>query len=290
MNDASDADRGLTDRVLKSYSSIDDPRLRSLVFALIRHLHAYVGETKLTDREWEFAWNFMGRMAAVPDRNEFLLAGDVLGVSQLIETLNHDRPGQSVGFALVGPFLRADAPFRKRGDSIASDGTPGARVRVSGKVFDAENGQPLAAAVLDVWQAATNGLYENQDDSQLDYNLRGRFKTDQDGSYEFVALLPTAYPVPTDGPVGELLRVAKRWSYRPAHIHVIASFPDHETLVTQIFKKGDDQTADDVVFTASENMLGDFTPDGDQFRLKYDFPLKPGISMLPQAPIPAQAV
>jgi catechol 1,2-dioxygenase len=287
MGDAPDADRGLTGRVLKSYSSIEEPRLRSLVLALIRHLHAYVGETELTDQEWEFAWNFMGRMAAVSDRNEFLLAGDVLGVSQLIETLNHDRPGQPVGFALVGPFLRAGDPFRNRGDSIASDDTPGARVRVSGKVFDFENGEPLAGAVLDVWQAATNGLYENQDPNQPDYNLRGRFKTDQDGSYDFVALMPTAYPVPTDGPIGELLRVAKRWSYRPAHIHVIASFPDHETLVTQIFKKGDDQTADDCVFTANENMMGDFTPDGDRFRLQYDFPLKRGISMQPKAPIPA---
>jgi catechol 1,2-dioxygenase len=287
MSDMPDTNRGLTDRVLKSYSSIEEPRLRSLVLALIRHLHAYIGETKLTDQEWEFAWNFMGRMAAVSDRNEFLLAGDVLGVSQLIETLNHDRPGQSVGFALVGPFLRADAPFRKTGDSIASDDTPGTRVRVSGKVFDVENGEPLGGAILDVWQAATNGLYENQDANQPDYNLRGRFKTDEDGSYEFVALMPTAYPVPTDGPMGELLRVAKRWSYRPAHIHVIASFPDHETLVTQIFKKGDDQTADDCVFTASENMMGDFTPDEGHFRLQYDFPLKRGISMQPKAPIAA---
>ncbi len=287
MGDASEAGRRLTARVLKSYSSIEESRLQSLVLALIRHLHAYIGETKLTDQEWEYAWNFMGRMAAVADRNEFLLAGDVLGVSQLIETLNHDRPGQSVGFALVGPFLRADAPFRKRGDSIASAETPGARVRVSGKVFDVENGEPLAGAVLDVWQAATNGLYENQDENQADYNLRGRFETDRDGSYEFVALMPTAYPVPTDGPIGELLRVAERWAYRPAHIHVIASFPDHETLVTQIFKKGDEQTADDCVFTASENMMGDFMADGDRFRLQYDFPLKRGISMQPKAPIAA---
>jgi catechol 1,2-dioxygenase len=287
MSDASETGHRFTDRVLKSYSSIEDPRLRSLVLALIRHLHAYVEETKLTDQEWEFAWNFMGRMAAVPDRNEYLLAGDVLGVSQLIETLNHARRGQSVGFALVGPFLRAGDPLRKRGDSIASNDTPGARVRVSGKVFDIESGEPLAGAILDVWQAATNGLYENQDANQPDYNLRGRFKTDEDGSYEFVALMPTAYPVPTDGPMGELLRVAKRWAYRPAHIHVIASSPDHETLVTQIFKKGDDQTADDCVFTASENMLGDFTPEGDRFRLQYDFPLRPGISVLPKAPIPA---
>jgi catechol 1,2-dioxygenase len=225
-------------------------------------------------------------MAAVQDRNEFLLAGDVLGVSQLIETRNHDQPGQPVGFTLVGPFLRAGDPLRKRGDSIASKDTPGARVRVSGKVFDTEIGKPLAGAILDVWQAATNGLYENQDPNQPDYNLRGRFKTDEDGSYEFVGLMPTAYPVPTDGPIGELLRVAKRWSYRPAHIHVVASFPDHETLVTQIFKKGDDQAADDVVFTASENMLGDFTPDGDHFRLQYDLPLKRGISVLPKETLP----
>jgi catechol 1,2-dioxygenase len=163
MGNASDADRGFTGRVLKSYSSIEDPRLRSLVGALIRHLHAFVGETELTDQEWEFAWNFMGRMAAVSDRNEFLLAGDVLGVSQLIEMVNHDRPGQPVGFALVGPFLRAGDPFRNRGESIASDDTSGARVRVSGKVLDDESGEPLAGAVLDVWQAATNGLYENQD-------------------------------------------------------------------------------------------------------------------------------
>jgi catechol 1,2-dioxygenase len=99
--------------------------------------------------------------------------------------------------------------------------------------------------------------------------------------------MPTAYPVPTDGPVGELLRVAKRWSYRPAHIHVIASFPDRETLVTQIFMKGDDQIAEDAVFTASETMLGNFMPDGDRFRLHYDFPLRHGVSMLPKAPIPA---
>ena len=163
MGDAPDANRGLRDRVLKSYSSIEDPRLRSLVLALIGHLHAYVGETKLTDQEWEFAWTFMGRMAAVPGRNEFLLLADVLGVSQLIENLNHDRPGQPVGFALIGPFLRAGAPFRKRGDSIASGDTPATRVRVFGKVFDVESGEPLAGAVLDVWQAATNGLYENQD-------------------------------------------------------------------------------------------------------------------------------
>lgn len=284
---SSSARHSLTQRVLESYSKIHDPRCRSLVLALIKHLHDYVAETELTDGEWEFAWNFMGRMAAVQGRNEFLVLGDVLGVSQLVETINHEWPGQAVGFALVGPFLRDGAPFRGRGDSIASDDTPGARVRVSGRVSDAEDGKPLKGATLDVWQAATNGLYENQDPNQPDYNLRGRFKTDEDGSYEFVALMPTAYPVPTDGPVGDLLRVAGRWAYRPAHIHVIVSFPDRETLVTQIFKKDDDDIGRDSVFTASDNMLGDFEREGDHFRLRYDFPLRRGVSKLPKAPIPA---
>lgn len=283
----SDSMDAFTDRVLRAYSQIEDRRLRTLVLSLIRHVHAYAKDVALTDEEWEFAWTFMARMGAVPDRNEFLLLGDVIGLSQLVETLNHERPGQPVGFALVGPFLRDGAPLRNRGDSIASEGTPGVRVRVSGKVFAAESRSPLGGAELHVWQAATNGLYENQDDSQPDYNLRGRFKTDVDGSYEFTALMPTEYPVPTDGPVGELLRIAERWAYRPAHIHIIAAAPDHESLVTQIFRRGDDKVGEDSVFTGGPNMLGDFVPEGDHFRLHYDFPLRRGTSKLPKAPIPA---
>ena len=256
---------------------------------LIKHLHACVNEMKPTDEEWEFAWDYMRRMAAItgPERNEFLLFGDVIGVSQLIETLNHEEPGQPVGYALVGPFLRANAPFRDRGASTFSDDTAGVRVRISGRVFDFETKAPIKGAILDTWQAATNGFYENQDEKQPDYNLRGRFKTDEDGTFEVLALMPTAYPAPTDGPVGELLRAAKRSPYRPAHIHFIVSAPGYETLVTQIFVKGDKRIENDVVFTASENMIGDFQKEGDHFRLTYDCPLKPGVSKMPKAPIPA---
>ena len=122
-----------TEKVLKAYSNIEDPRLKFIAAVLIKHLHACVKEMKPTDEEWEFAWDFMRRMAAItgPERNEFLLFGDVIGVSQLIETLNHEETGQPVGYALVGPFLRANAPFRARGASIASDDTAGVRVRIS---------------------------------------------------------------------------------------------------------------------------------------------------------------
>jgi catechol 1,2-dioxygenase len=278
-----------TQRVLNAYERIDNPRLRSIVSSLIKHLHACAIEMRPTDQEFEFAWDFMGRMAAFtgPERNEFLLLADVIGVSQLVESLNHDKPGQPVGFALVGPFLRANAPFREREAADMSDDTPGARVRISGKVYDFDTNVPIEGAILDTWQAASNGLYENQDEHQPDYNLRGRYKSDRNGTFDLVALMPTAYPVPTDGPVGELLRTAKRPPDRPAHIHFIVSAPGYETLVTQIFVKGDKQIEEDAVFTANEKMVGEFKKQGDRFSLSYDFPLRRGISTLPKAPIPA---
>lgn len=278
-----------TERVLNAYSNIENPRLKFIVSQLIKHVHSCIREMRPTDQEFEFAWDFMERMAAKtgPERNEFLLMADVIGVSQLIATLNHDNPGQPVGFALVGPFLRADAPFRERGSTDMSDDTPGERVRISGRVFDFETKTPIEGAIVDTWQAATDGLYENQEEAQPDYNLRGRYRTDRSGSFELVALMPTAYPVPTDGPVGELLRVAKRPPNRPAHIHFIVTAPGYETLITQVFAKGDPDVEKDVVFTGSDNMVGDFKKDGDHFRLVYDFPLGRGVSRMPKAPIPA---
>ncbi|MEF3073618.1 dioxygenase [Methylobacter sp. Wu1] len=278
-----------TEKVLKAYSDIDNPRLKSVISILIKHLHACVKEMKVTDQEWEFAWDFMKRMAekTSPLGNEFLFFADVMGLSQLIEILNHGEQEQPVGVALLGPFFRADAPFRERGASIASDDAPGARVRISGRVFEFENNAPIEGAILDIWQAAANGLYENQDEQQPDYHLRGRFRTDKNGTFELIALMPTTYRIPDDGPVGEFLKIAKRPPIRPAHIHVIVSAPGYETLVTQIFVKGDPDIEDDVVFTASQNMVGDLKQEGDAFRLTYDFPLKRGISTMPKAPIPA---
>jgi catechol 1,2-dioxygenase len=167
-----------------------------------------------------------------------------------------------------------------------SPDTAGKRVRINGRVYDLTTEAPIAGATLAVWQAATNGLYENQDENQPDYNLRGQFQTDAAGTFELVALMPTSYPAPTDGPVGDLLRVARRHPYRPAHIHFIVSKPGYETLVTQVFVDGDETLSTDVVFTASDNMVGKFLRDGDHYRLDYDFQLKPGISTMPKAPIP----
>jgi catechol 1,2-dioxygenase len=278
----------LTEKALTAYSRIEDTRLRELVTSVIRHLHAVVKETKLTDEEFELAWTLMAEMAKFTDdrRNEFLLFLDVTGISQLVEAVNHARPPSAVGFALVGPFYRANAPLRKRGECIASYDTEGDRVRITGKVCDLTTNAPVAGATLDVWQAATNGMYENQDENQPDYNLRGRFRVNETGRFELVALLPTPYPVPIDGPVGELMKLAKHQPYRPAHIHFIVSAPNYETLITQVFRKGDDIIDEDPVFTADQTMIGEFRKDNGQYRLDYDFQLKPGISTMPKAPIP----
>jgi catechol 1,2-dioxygenase len=247
-----------------------------------------VREAKPTDKEFETGWTLMAEMAKFTgdERNEFLLLCDVTGVSQLIEEINHVRPQSAVGFALVGPFYRANAPMRKRGESIASDDTTGDRVQITGRVFDLTTNAPVASAILDVWQAATNGLYENQDKNQPDYNLRGRFQADEAGTFDLVGLLPTPYPVPTDGPVGELIRLAKRQPNRPAHIHFIVSAPKYETLVTQVFRKGDKIIDEDPVFSADDNLIGEFRKGNGQRLLHYDFQLRPGVSTMPKAPIP----
>lgn len=166
----------VTEAALKAYSGIKDDRLRELTAAMIRHLHALVEEVRLTDKEYETVWTLLKDMAKFTseERNEYLLLCDVIGVSQLVEDLNHQdqRPDSAVGFALVGPFYRANAPKRKRGESTALGDTKGDRVRITGKVYDLTSNEPIGGAMLGVWQAATNGLYENQDEDQPDWNLR----------------------------------------------------------------------------------------------------------------------
>jgi catechol 1,2-dioxygenase len=283
--------KNFTERVLRAYENIDNPRLKEVMQITIKHLHAMVEEIKPDDQEFEIFWRLMEKMAAStgPERNEFLLFCDVVGISQLVEIVNHDKPDQKVGYALVGPFLRENDPFRSRGEADMSDDTPGDRVLVSGRVYDIETNEAIPDAVVDTWQAAMNGLYENQDSHQPDYNLRGKYKTDSAGTFELVALFPTAYPVPTDGPVGEILAAAHRYPYRPAHIHFICTAPGYETLITQVFVKGDKQIEDDVVFTASDKMIGNFQKgDGKcKYKLTYDLPLRKGVSTIPKAPIPA---
>ena len=188
--------------------------------------------------------------------------------------------------ALIGPFWRANQPLRRNGERISSDDTPGARLTVRGRVLSLD-GRPIAGARVETWQASPKGLYENQDETQAPMNLRGRFETDADGRFSFVSVRPSGYPVPTDGPCGELLAAQGRHTMRPAHLHFVVVAPGHKVLATQFFDVEDPHAHDDVVFGAVGSLLRHFEPDGEGgFALDVDLRLEPGETRVPKCPIP----
>lgn len=266
-----------------------DERLRTLMSALTRHLHDFVMEVKLSEEEFERALEFLVAIgqASGEKKNEVVLAADLLGVSTLVALLNNQDPqGESLA-ALLGPFWRANAPLCQPGESIARSETPGVPLEVTGVVRNAA-GQPLAGAIVDVWQASPVGLYENQDAAQEDMNLRGRFETDAEGRFRFRTVRPAGYPVPVDGPCGELLRAQRRHPNRPAHLHFMVSKPGHKVLVTQVFADDDENLESDPVFGVTRKLIGRFEPQhgGQHATLQHDFVLEAGEMKFPRPPIP----
>lgn len=277
------------DAVLIASKRTADPRLRELMTALTRHLHAFALETRLTEAEFEHALDFIVRIgqASGDKKNEVVLAADILGLSTLVALQNNLVPGGESVAALLGPFWRANAPLCTTGESIARGDTPGVPLEVEGVVRN-EQGAALAEAVVDVWQASPVGLYDNQDPRQPDMNLRGRFATDAHGRYRFRTVVPAGYPVPTDGPCGELLRAQRRDPNRPAHLHFMVSKPGYKVLVTQVFADSDESLETDPVFGVTRALVGRFELDaqGTQARLQHDFTLQPGETAFPKPPIP----
>jgi len=278
----------VTDIVLKAMSRTPDPRLRELMESLVRHLHAFVKETKPTEEEFEIAVDFLVRLgqASGAQKNEVILLSDLLGVSTLVMLLNNARGLGETDSALLGPFWRAGAPVCDSGDSISRGGQGGEPLVMRGIVVDT-SGKPVAGATVDVWQASPVGLYENQDEGQPEHNLRGRFVSDADGRFHFRTVRPAGYPVPVDGPCGELLRAQQRHPYRPAHIHFMISKEAFTTLITQVFANDDECIAADVVFGVTPPLSGKFEPDGKGgWTLDYKFVMQPGIRRIPKPPIP----
>ncbi|MDQ8001150.1 MAG: dioxygenase [Pseudomonadota bacterium] len=266
-----------------------DPRLREVMASLTRHLHAFVQEVKLSEDEFERALDFIVALgqATGEKKNEVVLAADILGVSTLVALQNNQDPEGESPAALLGPFWRANAPDCACGDSIARSGTPGVPLFVSGTVRDAA-GQPLADAVVDVWQASPVGLYENQDPTQENMNLRGRFRTDAEGRYHFRSVRPAGYPVPVDGPCGVLLKAQRRHPNRPAHLHFMVSKPGFKVLVSQVYADDDENLESDPTFGVTRRLIGRYAmqPDGRSATLAYDFRLEPGETKFPRPPIP----
>ncbi|WP_428422793.1 dioxygenase [Methylibium sp.] len=280
----------LLDAVLKTNKKTSNPRLKAVMDAAIRHLHAFALEVDLTPDELHVGLEFLVAVghATGPTKHEGILLADILGLATLTQ-LRGARHAVAAGGtepALVGPFWRANQPLRPSGATISSPGTPGARLTVTGRVTDLK-GDSIAGARVETWQASPKGLYENQDPEQEDMNLRGRFETDEQGRFSFISVRPAGYPVPVDGPCGELLAAQGRHTMRPAHLHFIAVAPGYRVLATQFFDTEDPHAYDDVVFGAVGSLLRRFEPDGaNGYRLHVELKLERGETRVPHCPLP----
>jgi hydroxyquinol 1,2-dioxygenase len=250
----------ITQHVLDSMVQTSDSRLQRVMTSLISHLHACIREVELTQEEWLQGIAFLTRTGQICDerRQEFILLSDIIGVSMLVDSINHRTSGGATESTVLGPFYREGAPELPMGASISRDGR-GEPTVVSGRVLSTE-GTPIAGAVLDVWETNENGLYEQQDPAQPEMNLRGRFCSDQEGRYCFVGIKPVSYPIPTDGPAGQLLRALGRHPFRPAHIHVRIFARGFAPITTHLFVKGDPYLASDAVFGTKDSLVVDFVP------------------------------
>ena len=255
----------LTEIVLEEYGSkTEDPRSGQIITSLIKHVHAFVKDVELTEEEWFKAIMFLTRTGQTCDdkRQEFILLSDVLGVSMLVDAINHPKSGRGTDSTVLGPFYVSGAPEYENGASIIKQQYADQVALVQGKVTDPD-GNPIAGAKLDVWQTAANGYYDVQDQSMPENNMRGIFTTDAEGNYTFVTEKPLSYSIPTDGPVGDLLRTSSRHGMRPAHIHFIVSADGYEPLTTHVFSDGDEYLDSDAVFATKSSLIGYYSESDD---------------------------
>lgn len=256
-----------------------DPRLRTVMASLVEHLHSFVREVELTEAEWELAIDFLTRTGQLCSdrRQEFILLSDTLGVSMLVDAINHRRPPGATESTVFGPFHVENAPIRAMGDTISLD-EKGESCLYEGRVLDLQ-GQPIAGAVLDVWSDNAEGYYDVQQPGlQPEWNNRGRFVTGADGRYRFRGIKPVPYPIPDDGPVGQLLARLGRHPWRPAHMHFMVGAEGYQRLVTHTFVSGDAYLASDTVFGVKQSLIQIFeaTPGGATcWTARFDFVLAP---------------
>jgi hydroxyquinol 1,2-dioxygenase len=289
-------DRELTAEVIRSFQATPDPRLKFILGEVVTSLHDLVRRTNLTFEEWERAIDFLTRtgQTCTPLRQEFILLSDVLGVSMLVDAVNHREREGATETTVLGPFYVGEHRLTPHGADI-SQGIAGEPMFVRSRVTDL-SGQPLAGAEIDVWHADDDGFYDSQKQSYetQEPSLRARFKTDADGRFSFRTILPCSYPIPTDGPVGELIAAAKRHPMRPAHVHFLVKAQGFEPLVTHVFIDGDEYLRSDVVFGVKEELIAkverrdeavmpDGTPaSGPWHLMTYEFQMKPGTGIAPR--------
>jgi len=287
----------VTPVVLDAYKNIEDPRLREIVASLVKHLHAFARDVHLTEEEFEQAVRYVTWLGQKTDdkHNEVVLMSGSLGFSTLICLLNNGNKGQTETTAnLLGPFWRMNSPRTENGGSIVRSPTPGPALFVNCWLKD-QSGQPIEGAEVDVWHSSPEGFYEQQDPKQAPMNLRGKFTTDAAGHFSFRSVKPAGYPIPVDGPVGDLVRAGKRHNFRPAHLHFLIFKPGFKTLISQIYVNDDDRLETDVQFGVTRALVGDYVRHegaapaadvtGEWYSLDQTFVMEAGKSRLPKPPI-----
>jgi hydroxyquinol 1,2-dioxygenase len=268
-------EKSLTEAVVRRVAGTPDPRLKKIMASLIRHLHAFVREARPTQQEWEAGIEFLTKTGHMCDdkRQEFILVSDTLGVSMLVDFLNYGKHPRATESTVTGPFFVRGAPEIPLGGTIAGPGTPGEPAFVSGSV-KTSSGKPVAGAVLDVWQASGEGFYDVQQPGGT--NLRGKVKADADGKFWFRTVLPVSYPVPTDGPVGRMLKATGRHPMRPGHLHFMINAPGYKQLVTHLFTAGDKYLDSDAVFGVKKSLVVKYKKaKSGEWAVRYDFVLVP---------------
>ena len=276
----------ITELAAARWGTAHDPRTAELLGALVRHLHAFAREVRLTEAEWMAAIQWLKRTGQISDdkREEFILASDVLGLSMLVVQMNHRLAAAATPATVLGPFHIDGSPELGFGADM-SEGLPGVPLYVTGTVRNVD-GEAVGGAVLDVWQADTDGNYESQLDID-EARLRAKYTTRPDGSYCVRTIAPLGYSIPMDGPVGELIRRTDISHYRPAHVHFLLDVPGYEPLITHLFQEGAPYLDSDVVFGTKQELVVAFvardpgpTPDGGRSAVpwlsaEYDFVLAP---------------
>jgi hydroxyquinol 1,2-dioxygenase len=286
----------LTAAVMDSFEETPNPRAKFLLEELVKAMHGYVSKTGLTFDEWNYAIEFLTRVGqkCTPTRQEFILLSDVFGVSMLVDAVNHRQREGASETTVLGPFYVGEHKLKPHGTDISPE-LPGERMFVQSRVTDL-NGKPLAGVPVDVWHADGDGYYDSQRPNyeETGPSSRARFVTDADGRLFFRTILPCSYPIPTDGPVGEMILQVRRHPMRPAHIHFLVNAKGYEPLITHVFIDGDKYLDSDVVFGVKDDLIAKVekrtdatTPDGKPVKapwhlMTYEFHLKPGKGEAPQ--------
>lgn len=276
----------ITQAVIARFAGTPDARLKELMTSLVQHLHAFAREVKLTEDEWLAGIEFLTATGRKCDdkRQEFILLSDTLGLSMLTVAMNNDKPQGCTEATVFGPFHVEGAPHYEHGADVAN-GAAGEPCIVRGRVLGL-GGEAVAGAVVEVWQADAEGNYDVQYPDLVQHRARGVLTSGTDGRFHFRSIVAEAYPIPVDGPVGDMLRATKRHPWRPAHLHFMITAPGYEKLVTHVFRSGDRYLDSDAVFGVRQSLVADWVrqPDG-VYSLDFDFVLNPIRPVRPLRPV-----